>query len=187
MGRWEPDAAGRLRVAALELFVEHGYEQTTVADIAARAGVTQRTFFRYFADKREVLFTGTEQLQVDVVAAIAAADPGLAPYDVVVEAMATGTAFLEERREFARHRAAAVASHPSLQERELLKMAALSTAAAGALAERGVPPLAAGLVAETGVALFKVGFERWVGAPDTPSLAQCVRDAAAELRSVAGA
>jgi AcrR family transcriptional regulator len=186
MGRWEPDAAGRLRVAALELFVERGYEQTTVADIAARAGVTQRTFFRYFADKREVLFAGTEQLQEDVVAAIADADADQPPYDVVVEAMAAGTAFLDERRDFARKRAAAVASHPSLQERELLKMASLSAAAAAALAERGVPPLAAGLVAETGVALFKVGFERWVASPDTPALATCIREAAAELRTAAG-
>ncbi|MDH2413556.1 TetR family transcriptional regulator [Nocardioides sp. CER19] len=185
MGRWEPDAAGRLRQAALDLFVERGYEQTTVADIAGRAGVTERTFFRYFTDKREVLFAGANQLQDRIVAAITEAPEEQAPYDVVVDAMAAGGDVLEERREFARQRAAAIASHASLQERELLKLAALSAAAAQALRERGVAEAAAGLLAETGVALFRVAFERWVAAPGTPDLAACVREAAGELRAVA--
>ena len=71
MGRWEPDAQGRLARAALELYVDQGYEQTTVADIAARAGVTERTFFRHFADKREVLFAGSGAFQETVLSAIA--------------------------------------------------------------------------------------------------------------------
>src|SRR4051812_5557079 len=73
MGRWEPGARGRLTRAALELYLDPGYEQTTVADIAARAGVTERTFFRHFADKREVLFDGSAEFQATVLAAIAAA------------------------------------------------------------------------------------------------------------------
>ena len=186
MGRWEPDAAGRLRQAALDLFTERGYEQTTVADIAARAGVTERTFFRYFADKREVLFAGTDQLQGHVVARIAAAPEGQAPFDVVIDAMAAAGDLLDERRAFARQRAAAIASNASLQERELLKLAGLGAAAAAALRERGVPDAVAGLLAETGVALFRVAFERWVSSPDTPALARCVRDAVAQLRAASG-
>jgi AcrR family transcriptional regulator len=185
MGRWQPDAVGRLGLAALELFTERGYEQTTVADIAARAGVTERTFFRYFSDKREVLFSGGTDLQDRVVAAIEASPTERAAYDVVVDAMAAGGEALEERRAFARQRAAAIAANPSLQERELLKLAGLTAAAAAALAQRGVPAPVAGLVAETGTAVFKVAFERWVAGPDTPPLPRCVREAAEQLRSVA--
>jgi hypothetical protein len=58
MTRWEPNARGRLEQAALALYGERGFENTTVAEIAARAGLTERTFFRHFADKREVLFAG---------------------------------------------------------------------------------------------------------------------------------
>jgi AcrR family transcriptional regulator len=183
MGRWEPDAAGRLRQAALDLFAERGYERTTVADIAERAGVTERTFFRYFADKREVLFAGTNDLQELVVSTIAAAPPGRAPLEVVVDAFAAAGELLDGRRDFARQRAAAIAATASLQERELLKLASLSAAAADALRGRGVVEGAAGLVAETGVALFKVAFERWVRAPGAPALASCVRQAAEELRA----
>lgn len=184
MGRWQPDAAGRLLLAALDLFTERGFEQTTVADIAARAGVTERTFFRYFADKREVLFSGGEELQERVVAAIEAAPADRAPYDVVVEAMAAGGELIDERRPYARQRAAAIAANPSLQERELLKLSALGGAAGTALRARGVPAAVAGLVAETGVAVFKVAFERWVAASDAPPLPLCVREAGEQLRAV---
>src|SRR3954471_4182657 len=108
MGRWEPGARGRLLRAALELYADPGFEQTTVADIAARAGVTERTFFRYFADKREVLFSGGSDLQDRDVAAIASAPADRAAYDVVVEGMAAGGEALEERRDYARQRAAAI-------------------------------------------------------------------------------
>ena len=83
MGRWDPDAAGRFRAAAMELFGEIGYEQTTVAAIAERAGLTARTFFRYFADKREVLFSGSERLQALMVDALAKAPASAAPIDAV--------------------------------------------------------------------------------------------------------
>src|SRR4051794_66180 len=125
MGRWEPDARGRLAVAALELYAERGYEQTTVADIAERAGVTERTFFRHFADKREVLFDGSATLQETVVKAIAAAPEDAAPIEAVGAAFEHAAVLLEERRAFARLRAATIAANPSLLERELLKLAAL--------------------------------------------------------------
>ncbi|GAA3800019.1 TetR family transcriptional regulator [Cellulomonas soli] len=175
-----------MTVAALELYAERGFDQTTVQDIAARAGVTERTFFRHFADKREVLFDGSAGLQQTVVDTIAAAPEGTRPLDAVGTAMERAAARLEERRDFARLRASVVAAHPSLHERELLKLAALATAAADALRERGVPALAATLVAETGVTVFRVAFERWVGGV-TKDFAPHIREALAELESQAGA
>jgi AcrR family transcriptional regulator len=172
MGRWEPDAKGRLMVAALELYTERGYEQTTVADIAQRAGVTERTFFRHFADKREVLFDGAGTLQETVVTAIADAS-ALPVAQVVGAAMERAAAMMQERRDFARQRAAAIAANPSLQERELLKLAALGAAAAAALRDRGVPEPTATLAAEVGVTVFKVAFEQWIG--DQPDFPACIR------------
>lgn len=183
MGRWEPDARGRLMRAALELYAERGFDQTTVADIAERAGVTERTFFRYFTDKREVLFDGAGRLQEVVVEAIASA-PAAAPMEVTAQAFATGAALLEERRDFARQRAAVIAATPSLQERELLKLASLGAAAAEALRRRGVPGPAAGLAAETGVTVFRIGFERWIGDASSATLAQCIREALEELKAL---
>jgi AcrR family transcriptional regulator len=181
MARWEPDAKGRLMLAALDLFTERGYEQTTVADIAQRAGVTERTFFRHFADKREVLFDGAGALQETVVAAIAAA-PGGTPLEVVGKAMERAAAQLEPRRDFARRRAAAIAATPSLLERELLKLAALAAAAGEALRGRGVPEPAASLAAEAGVAVFRVAFERWIG--DQPDFPAGIRGTFGELRAL---
>ena len=185
MGRWEPDAAGRLLEAALELFSERGYEQTTVADIAQKAGVTERTFFRYYADKREVLFGGGTELEATVVASIAAAPSSAAPLEAVVAAISAIGLLLDERREFARRRAAVIASNASLQERELLKLAALSAAASSALRDRGAGAAEAALAAETGMVLFKVSFERWIAGPSARSIADYVKEAARELTALA--
>jgi AcrR family transcriptional regulator len=183
MGRWEPDARGRLLVAALELFADGGFERATVADIAERAGVTERTFFRHFTDKREVLFEGASDLQHRVVSGIEAAPPDVAPLDTVAEAFAGASGLLEERREFAGRRAAVIASNPSLQERELLKMAALGVAAAAALRSRGVEEPVATLAAESGVTVFRVAFERWVGT-SSADLASCIRTALTEMKAL---
>src|SRR6202035_2298884 len=83
MGRWEPNARGRLEQAALELYLERGFEQTTVAEIAKRAGLTERTFFRHFADKREVLFSGAGALEELLVSAVAGAPESSAPMAAV--------------------------------------------------------------------------------------------------------
>jgi AcrR family transcriptional regulator len=184
MGRWEPGARGRLTLAALELYAERGFEQTTVVDIAERAGVTERTFFRYFADKREVLFEGSSALQKHVVDAIAAMPPSSPPIDVAGAAMEGAASLLEQRRDYARQRAAVIAANPSLQERELLKLANLGLAAAEALRRRGVPDPAAGLAAETGITVFKIGFERWIGGTSTGSFAQCIREALDQLKAL---
>ncbi|MGN6723031.1 MAG: TetR family transcriptional regulator [Marmoricola sp.] len=165
MGRWEPDAAGRLRVAAMELFETVGYEETTVAQIADRAGVTARTFFRYFADKPEVLFAGSENLQIEMVAALQAAPDDATPLDSLRAALDRAAALLGERADFARRRHAIISAHPALGERELMKMARLSDGLADALRERGVKEPRASMTAQAGVAAFRVAFATWVERP----------------------
>jgi len=183
MGRWEPDARGRLRVAALELFAERGYEQTTVADIAERGGVTERTFFRHFSDKREVLFEGSEALQEAVLASIASAPADLTPLEIMATAMEAASSLIAAQPVgYPRIRAAVVAANPSLQERELLKLANLGVAAAEALQRRGVPALAAQVAAQSGVTIFSTGFERWVTPGHTDDFASCIRAALDQLR-----
>ena len=184
MGRWEPDARGRLARVALELYAERGFEQTTVEDIAERAGVTERTYFRHFVDKREALFDGSAMLQTHIVGAIRDAPPGRSPLEVVGEAFASAGSLLEERHEHARTRAAVIAANPSLQERELFKLATLTSAAAAALRERGVAEPSAGLTAALGVTAFTAGFEAWVADPSSTDLGAHVRVALDGLRAV---
>src|SRR3981189_380122 len=119
MVRWEPNARGRLEQAAVELYSERGFEQTTVAEIAKRAGLTERTFFRHFADKREVLFAGAEDLQELLVSAVGNAPDSAAPIAAVGAGLLAAAALLQERREFSRQRQAVIAANPELQEREL--------------------------------------------------------------------
>jgi AcrR family transcriptional regulator len=191
MTRWEPNARGRLELAALELYGERGYDQTTVAEIAKRAGLTERTFFRYFADKREVLFYGSGMLRDGLVQGIEDAPSGLPPIDAVGAALeAVADSLFEERRDRARQRQVIVAATPELQERELIKMATLSAAVAAALRRRGVTEPRASLAAEAGVAVFRVAFQRWVGQPGAgggsggQTLAQLIRQSLAEMKTV---
>ena len=184
MGRWEPNARGRLEQAALELYVERGYEQTTVAEIAERAGLTERTFFRHFADKREVLFAGAGALQELLVTAVAGAPDAVAPLEAVAAALEAAGALLQERREYSRRRQSVIDANPALQERELIKLAALASALAGALRRRGVTGPAASLTAEAGIAVFKVAFERWIGETGQSDLPRLIRESLDELRAV---
>jgi AcrR family transcriptional regulator len=184
MSRWEPNARGRLELAALELYLERGFEQTTVAQIAERAGLAERTFFRHYADKREVLFGGSPALQERLVVAVAQAPADAAPIDAVAIGLDAIGDTLQSRFEHARKRYRVIRANPELQERELIKMAALATALAEALEQRGVPQLAADLAAEAGIAAFKIGFERWIGAPEEQDLATLMRDSLDELRAV---
>jgi AcrR family transcriptional regulator len=187
MSRWEPNARGRLEQAAMELYSERGFEQTTVADIAKRAGLTERTFFRHFADKREVLFWGAGSLQEFLVSAVAGAPDSAAPIDVVAGALEGTAAFFEERRDYSRRRQAVIAANTGLQERELIKLSTLASAMAEALRQRGVADAAASLTAEAGVAVFKVAFERWVSETSGTSdrgFAQLIRESLDELRAV---
>jgi AcrR family transcriptional regulator len=187
MGRWEPNARGRLEQAAMELYRERGFDSTTVAEIAERAGLTERTFFRHYADKREVLFGGAGLLQEMLVGGVRGAPAGLAPVDAIVAALADiADSLFEERRDFARQRQALIASNAELQEREVLKLATLATAVAGAMRDRGVSEPTASLAAEAGIAVFKVAFERWVSQPAATGgpLAEYIRSCAADLRLV---
>ena len=183
MGRWEPNAQGRLAQAAMELFGERGYEQTTVADIAARASLTERTFFRHFTDKREVLFpvgTWFRDQFVDVVKAAPADVPPLRAVTLAVEATATAL-----ERETGRERAAArqriILANSELRERELSKMADVSAAIAAAPRGRGVEEPTASLTAELGIAAFRVAFGRWVSDGEERTLDELIDESLAGI------
>jgi AcrR family transcriptional regulator len=184
MSRWEPNARGRLEQAALELFIERGFEQTTVAEIARRAGLTERTFFRHFADKREVLFGGAGTLQEFLVRTVADAPDPVAPIAAVAAAVEAVGAVLQERHEYSRQRQAVIDANAELQERELIKLASLASALAGALRRRGVTEPAASLTAEAGIAVFKIAFGRWISQTSQRDLPQLIRESFGELKAV---
>jgi AcrR family transcriptional regulator len=184
MGRWEPGAEGRFRAAAMELFVEHGYEQTTVADIAERAGLTARTFFRYFDDKREVLFHGSERLQQTMVSALKGAPANATAVEAISAALDATGEFFEGNRDFARQRSSVIASNAELRERELIKLATLSGALADALLSRGITQPDASLAAEAGIAVFRVAFGLWVGESEQRSFSEIVSESLARLRAL---
>jgi AcrR family transcriptional regulator len=185
MSRWEPNARERLEQAAMALYRERGFDETTVAEIAARAGLTERTFFRYFADKREVLFSGAGALEELLTAGVTGAPGSMSPLEAVASALESTSQMFEERRDFARHRHDLIAAHPDLRERELIKLASLATAIAGALRRRGVPEPAASLAGEAGIAIFKLAFERWVHDAKRRDLARHVRESLRALKAVA--
>jgi AcrR family transcriptional regulator len=187
MSRWKPDAAGRLAAAAITLFDEQGYEETTVAEIAAAADLTKRTFFRYFADKREVLFSGSQELEHRWLEAVAGA-----PEDADALAAAT-TGFdpvaemFVERHQFAGMRSQIIASNAELQERELIKLQRLAGAIQEALLARGTSLDAAILAAQAGVTVFHVAFARWVQQDEPAAFRPLLADALEELRGVTAA
>jgi len=162
MARWEPNAPERLVEAALDLYRERGYDATTVADIAARVGLTERTYFRYFADKREVLFWKSDELESQMVGAVLRAPETVGALDAVALGLDAAAVLFDARRDFARKRQAVIVANAALRERELSKLASLTAALAGALQQRGVKALPASLAAEAGVAVFKTAFERWL-------------------------
>jgi AcrR family transcriptional regulator len=185
MGRWQPDARARLQEAALALYGERGYEETTVAEIAERAGLTKRTFFRYFTDKREVLFWGSELLEQQMVAAIQAAPASASALGLIGAVLDAAAVRFEEARQFASPRHRIIASSHELQERELIKAASLAAGMARALRARGLDDTAAALTAHTGVMLMHVAFEQWVDDPNQTPFQQVARDALARLRDIA--
>jgi AcrR family transcriptional regulator len=184
VGRWKPDARARLEKAALALYREHGFAQTTVAEIAERAGLTERTFFRYFADKREVLFSGAETLQQQLVSALDGAPSSLSPIDAVGAAVEAAAGLFEHRRDFARKRQQVISENAELLERERVKLASLASALATALRRRGVGDPAASLAAEMGIAVLRIAFERWIDQKNDRGLAQVIRESLNELKLV---
>ncbi|GAB3466372.1 TetR family transcriptional regulator [Streptomonospora sediminis] len=184
MARWEPNARGRLEEAALELYAERGFDETTVKEIAQRAGLTERTFFRHFADKREMLFPHSNPLQETLVTALDGVPPAAPPMKAVAAALEASADLMHGRREIARRRQAVIAGNAELQERELAKLAALSAALTERLRQRGTEERIARLAAEAGVAVFKVAFTHWISDADEPDLADLIRDALGGLQSL---
>ncbi len=182
MGRWEPDAQGRLQQAALALYTERGFDQTTVAEIAERAGLTERTFFRYFADKREVLFAGQRPLLEQLTKGVVEAPDSANPLSAVSSGLQEAAAFFDGRRAASRLRQAVIDANPALQERELAKRAALSAAMAEGLSQRGVAETIARLTGEAGASVFHLAFEQWLAA-DNRDLASFVRAAIEDLKA----
>lgn len=187
MSRWQPDAQARLQQAALALCGERGYEETTVAEIAERAGLTKRTFFRYFPDKREVLFLDSQQLEQRMVAAIEAAPVSASALSMIGAALDAAATRFEEVREFAGLRHRIIASSRELQERELIKISSLAAAMTRALRARGFTDTAAAIAAFTGTAIMHVTFEQWVADPDRAPFAVIAGKALAQLRELAAA
>ena len=187
MSRWQPDAEGRLTKAAITLFERQGYDETTVAEIAETAGLTKRTFFRYFADKREVLFNGSHELQERWIGGIEAAPPDAGPMAAVSGGLDEVAELFADRHPFARMRSRIIAANPELQERELIKLQSLASAIKAALVDRGVSVNAAILASQAGVTVFHVAFARWVEQEDPAAFRRLVDESLEELRSVTAA
>lgn len=186
MGRWQPDSRGRLQEAALALYSERGFDQTTVAEIAARAGVTERTFFRHFVDKREVLFAGSGLLRERIVSAVMEAPATDGPLDAVARGLDAAADMLGEfRRDLSRQRHSVIAANPELRERELAKVADYAAGVAAALRQRGVGDPQAIIAAEAGMTVLRVALEQWASGNDGRDLTTVMQDSVAQLRTVA--
>ena len=185
MARWEADAAGRIRAAAMQLFSDVGYEQTTVADIAAYTGLTARTFFRHFTDKREVLFHWCERLQQLMLDGLCNASANALALDAVAAAL-DGTAdfYVDSYRPFARQRSLIIGANAELRERELMKLAAIAAVLAEGLRKRGIPEPNASLASEAGMAVYRVAFAIWVKELEARSFREIVAEMLALLRSI---
>lgn len=173
----------RLQQAALALFRERGYDRTTAAEIAARVGVTERTFFRHFPDKREVLFDGEAVLRAALTTSIADAPDELGPLDTLFRAFRSVEAMLEDNRPFSEPRQLVISSTPALYEREMAKHAKLAEALAAALQARGVADLRATLAARTGMAAFVQATIAWLEDPEF-GLGKCIELTHSELKTL---
>ena len=184
MARWEPNARERLERAALALFVEHGYDATTVAEIADRAGLTKSTFFRHFADKREVLFGGQDMLAELFRDAIRAAPSAATTADCLAAALqSAAVAFTPDRHDLAPQRQAVIAANSELEERQLLKRARLASVMAEALRTRGADDVAARLAAEVGVLAFSTAYARWAAPENRQTFTEIAHAALRDLQA----
>lgn len=184
MPRSGEEARRRLQRAAIELFAEHGFDQVTAAQIAARAGVTERTFFRHFPDKREVLFEGGAIFGTALSDAIDGVPPGLPPIETLQRAFAHVTTMLEANRPYSEPRHRVIAATPALQEREVGKHAALVRTVSDALQRRGLEWLRADLAAQAGLAALSYALTAWFADPSS-RLDDHLDRAFAELRMLA--
>lgn len=185
MSRWEPDPKGRLQRAAMELFLERGYAGVTVADITERAGLTKRSFFNHFHDKREVLFAGSEAFQRTLTEALAAADPAADPLEAATSALTQAGLSLASYGQVAAARRDLIASSTELQERELVKMATLGRALQEGLRARGAAPTVARFTAEASITAFNAAYDDWIDHPDA-DFAELMKHALDQLRTAVG-
>lgn len=186
MARWASGTPERLQQAALELFATRGFEQTTAAEIAQAVGLTERTFFRHFSDKREVLFHGQDVFARAFLDGLGAAPPDASPIGLVAAALrSAGSLFPDDRRTYSRLRQSVIDQNPALQERELLKLAHLATTLAAALRDRGVDDPAATLAAQSGVSVFGVAFTQWIGEGEERALTEIADDVLGDLLTLA--
>ncbi len=184
MARWDPGTEERLVHSALELFTERGYDDVTVTHIAERAGITRRSYFRYFPDKREVLFAGSERMPPALAEAVLAADETAAPLPAVLAAFAEVGSRLVEVVDHAVERRAVIDASPELQERERTKLAALTGAAQDALLKRGVDDDRAKLAAQIATIAFQNAFERWLDGHGDQDFSSCLQAVTESLYSV---
>lgn len=184
MGRWQPGARERLEQAALDLFLEQGFTETTVPQITARAGLTTRTFFRHFADKREVLFAGEELVPERVARLMAEAPPSLGPMELITEGLAPTAAEIFEGRglDYLLRRRAAIDAEPALHERQLRKFSLMSEALEQGFRDRGVDDLTAQLAAEIAVTTFRIAVTRWLNQHGDPDLPATINQTLAAMR-----
>ncbi|OBI45401.1 TetR/AcrR family transcriptional regulator [Mycobacterium sp. E796] len=182
MPRWEPNARQRLERAALELFAEQGYDATSVAQIADRAGLTKSSFFRYFADKREVLSAGQDILIDRFSEGIRTASSSATAIECIAAALrSAAVVFTPQRHEIVPLRQAVIAANSELQERGLLKRARLASAVADALRARGIDNTAARLAAEIGMIAFDISYTRWAAPGNAESFGDIADAALTEL------
>ena len=188
MARWQPHASRRLAEAALELFAENGYDNTTVVDIAARAGLAKSTFFRHFQDKRGVLF-GEDLLTGALAGAIAAAPPDAGPLEALACALDVlgREVFTAEHRAFAIRRRQVIEAHADLREREALKGVNLTAAVARAIAARGVGALAADVAAQLGAVALGRAYGQWCEPGSCEEFGELARRSLAEVRAAVSA
>ena len=185
MPRWKADGRERLQGAAVELFRERGYEAVTVAEIAARAGLTKRTFFNHFTDKREVLFAGAADLEAEVLRQLKDADSTASPFDVAIEALGRAGQTLSEFAPYTSLRRDLINSSAELRERDLMKAASLSAAIAAELETQGASSRVAAFAAQCAVAVFGVAYNHWADAPETNFTALITATAADLQKAVA--
>lgn len=185
MSRWEPDGRRRLQEAALELFTDQGYAATTAAAVAERAGLTERTFYRHFTDKRDVLFGAEDRLRDLLADTVTSAPATLSPRAAVAAGLDAVAVALQPLHTAQKRRAAIIDGHPDLRERELAKLTTWSAFLGNALHTRGVPPLQAEIAAELAVTVFRVAFVRWTApAEDGTDLPTLVREATTQARTL---
>ncbi len=178
------NARKRFEIAATALFQERGVERTTVPEIAARAQLTERTFYRYFADKREVLFWRAGELQARVANAVAGAPAHMRPLAVAIRALEAVGDFFDGSRANVKRRQALVAAHPEFLEREMLKLHELTLAMGAALEKRGLEAPVARMVSEAGVTIARVALERWISDDRERDFAHHIQGSRDELRII---